>query len=122
MPTARRFERGLLAALDLCAGARAQVPDGWYVVSGNKDGLITSPHIGGLFFLHPRTPGVPITVTGLGPDLTGAGTTGVYQGAAAVLWRCQGFSSLAVASSMSVWIILRLGLRGAAGAGELPRR
>ena len=53
----------------------AQVPDGWFVVSSFAHGTATP---GGLFLTHPRSPGAPLVVQGLGPDLTGVGanTTG----------------------------------------------
>ncbi len=72
----------ILAWAFLCAAAGAQVPDGWYVVSG-----FASPSgTGGLFFVHPRNPGAPIPVLGLGPDLTGtAGMPFGNQGANSVL-------------------------------------
>jgi hypothetical protein len=50
----------------------AQVPDGSFVISSFQSS-VTSP-LGGLFIVHPRIPGPPTAITGLGPDLTGNGT------------------------------------------------
>jgi hypothetical protein len=82
--------RSLLAlaiAVPLTANLRAQVPDGWYVISSFKTTNPVAPGDGGLFLVHPRTPGLPIPVTGLGSDLTGAGTAGIVLGADSVLRR-----------------------------------
>lgn len=58
-----------LAVSSLFLGAvSAQVPDGHYVVSSFHR---TQQGPGGLFFVHPRMPGAPVAVTGLGSDLTG---------------------------------------------------
>ncbi|TAH38087.1 MAG: hypothetical protein EYC70_05550 [Planctomycetota bacterium] len=64
----------------------AQVPDGWYVTSNFKDVPTGYTGDGGLFYFHPRTPTSVTVVTGLGPDLTGAGSSGGV-GASAVLLR-----------------------------------
>ena len=90
-------EAACAALLVLAAGkAPAQVPDGWYVVSSFRTG---SPYYlgygaapnfiapGGLYFVHPRTPGPAIPVTGLGSDLTGPAIGGAMTGANCVLRR-----------------------------------
>lgn len=68
---------GALALLALPLSG--QVPDGWdgwVVASAFRSTEIGFPGDGGLWLIHPRIPGPPIPVTGLGPDLTGAGLPG----------------------------------------------
>jgi hypothetical protein len=75
--------KGLVAFLAATASAPAQVPDGWYVASCFGGPLGS----GGLFFVHPRNPGAPVPVTGLGPDLLGPAGGFPYEGAKGVLLR-----------------------------------
>jgi hypothetical protein len=84
-----RTARHLFAVIALLGPVvAAQVPDGWYVVSSVKNANASED--GRIFFVHPRQPSgvvAPIQVTGLPADLTGAGTSGVIQGANSVLYR-----------------------------------
>ncbi|HET6203667.1 MAG TPA: hypothetical protein VFI25_12805 [Planctomycetota bacterium] len=80
---------GVAVAFSAASSLRAQVPDGWYVVSSFRRQNLSED--GRLFFVHPRSPSTlvpPIQVTGLGCDLTGACTGGANeQGANCVLRR-----------------------------------
>lgn len=58
--------------LVLASTLAAQVPDGSFVISSFQ--LSATASLGGLFIVHPRIPGAPIAITGLGPDLTGNNT------------------------------------------------
>jgi hypothetical protein len=58
--------------LVLASMLAAQVPDGSFVISSFQLSAATS--LGGLFIVHPRIPGAPVAITGLGPDLTGNNT------------------------------------------------
>ncbi|HKB14848.1 MAG TPA: hypothetical protein VKF62_02230, partial [Planctomycetota bacterium] len=61
---------GLVAVLLLAGSLGAQVPDGWYAVASfTPFNPATAPGTGGVFFVHPRTPGVVVPVTGLPADV-----------------------------------------------------
>jgi hypothetical protein len=75
----------LAALLALAQPLSSQVEDGWIVVSSFKTNQVPSsdnPFVGdgGLWLVHPRIPGPPVPVTGLGSDLTGAGLAGTLYG------------------------------------------
>jgi hypothetical protein len=75
------------ALVTLALGAApliGQVPDGWFTSSTFKNP--NSSQLGGLQMVHPRST-VPLSITGLGAELTGAGTVGVMQGASCVHYR-----------------------------------
>jgi len=57
----------------LAVAVLAQDTKGWSLVSSFRDPVLDED--GGLWFVHPITPGAPIPVTGLGDDLTGAGSS-----------------------------------------------
>ncbi|MGH7150929.1 MAG: hypothetical protein ACREIU_09535, partial [Planctomycetota bacterium] len=74
---------GLGAALLLAGRLGAQVPDGWYAVASfTPNNATTAPGTGGVFFVHPRTPGVAVPVTGLPADVA---TATPFVGADAIL-------------------------------------
>lgn len=56
--------RVALATFALAAAVSAQVPDGWYAWTAFGSAGRT-----GIFLQHPRTPGAPVAVEGLNPDL-----------------------------------------------------
>ncbi|MEM7201490.1 MAG: hypothetical protein AAF628_14570 [Planctomycetota bacterium] len=71
-----------LAWLLLAASAPGQPTDGWVVVSSATTTVFPTattpfPGTGGLWLHHPRNRDEVIPITGLGPDLTGAGQTGL---------------------------------------------
>ncbi len=82
-----------VSALALLAPAlAAQSYDGWILVSTARTTEIPTPTNpfqgdGGLWFVHPLSTVAPVPVTGLGPELTGAGLPGplVCHGANCVL-------------------------------------
>ncbi len=80
----------LTALLGIAQPLSGQVYDGWIVVSSFRTTELPStfnPLVGdgGLWLVHPRIPGPPIQVSGLGSDLTGHGVDGPGQGANCVL-------------------------------------
>ncbi|MCI0589199.1 MAG: hypothetical protein L0323_20480 [Planctomycetes bacterium] len=78
-----RTARALVALLLLAGTLRAQLPDGWYAVASfTPNNPATAPGTGGVFFVHPRTPGVVVPVTGLPPDVA---TPAPFVGADAIL-------------------------------------
>lgn len=75
---------GWMGPVDPAAG---QVPAGWYVAACFKTGVYPYPGDGGLFLVNPQDPGLPVPVTGLSAELTGAGSGGPSIGANSVLIR-----------------------------------
>ncbi len=67
-----------------------QIPDGAIVVSTFQDSFGPISGSGGLFLVDPRVPGPPVTVSGLGTDLTGPSPFGDAQGANSVAVRDDG--------------------------------
>jgi len=112
--------------LGLARPLHSQVPDGWSVVSSFKTNQIPTPLApfqgdGGLWLVHPRIPSPPLPVTGLGPDLTGAGLAGTItaHGANCVLRLPD--ERLAVGEiGRGVSIDLHILTLGAVGPGGVP--
>ena len=76
------------AVLVLSGLVPAQVPIGWAAMSTFKFANATTEE-GGVVLFDPSVPGVPMPVTGLPADLTGANNSGLAEGASSVLIRAR---------------------------------
>ncbi|MCA8950461.1 MAG: hypothetical protein KDE27_13230 [Planctomycetes bacterium] len=101
----------------LLGAVTAQVPDGHYVVSSF---YFAQQGVGGLSIVHPRLPGPPIAVTGLGADLTGV-VNGSIAGANCVAVLADGTLLVGeVAGTGATLDVHRVTLAGVSVATDVP--